>query len=143
MGLKYLGIHFGGHAFMSKNWEGVWENVEGRLNGWKWLLPKMSLKGQVLVINNLVLSMLWHRLACMDPSKKCCPGYRQPWADFFWDHLQWISQSVLLLPGEEGGLGLVHLESRGVTFRVQFVQRLLCGPSDLLETCGSSCVKAM
>lgn len=44
---------------------------------------------------------------------------------------------------EEGGLGLVYLESRGVTFRVQFVQRLLCGPSDLLETCGSSCVKAM
>lgn len=38
----------------------------------------------------------------------------------------WIAsghQSVLFLPREEGGLGLVHLEGRGATFRLQFGRR--------------------
>ena len=52
---KYLGVFLssklGGHC--------------GKLKKWKWLLPQMSYR--VLVLNNLVASMLWHRLACMDP----------------------------------------------------------------------------
>ncbi len=32
----------------------------------------------------------------------------------------------------EGGQGLIHLSSRGATFRFQFVQRFLCGPKDLV-----------
>ncbi|KAI3356999.1 hypothetical protein L3Q82_003632 [Scortum barcoo] len=33
---------------------------------------------------------------------------------------------------EEGGQGLVHLASRGAAFRLQFLQRLLTGPADLV-----------
>ena len=33
---------------------------------------------------------------------------------------------------EEGGLGLVHLASRGAAFRLGFIQRLLTGPADLV-----------
>ncbi len=32
---------------------------------WRWLIPNMS--KHVLVVNNLVASSLWHRLACADP----------------------------------------------------------------------------
>ncbi|KAI3372190.1 hypothetical protein L3Q82_007029 [Scortum barcoo] len=32
--------------------------------------------------------------------------------DFFWDRLHWVPQSILFLPKEEGGQGLVHLASR-------------------------------
>ena len=46
---------------------GLREKVEGRLKKWKWILPKQSFKGRMLIINNLVSSMLWHRLVCMDP----------------------------------------------------------------------------
>ncbi len=46
-----------------KNWENVCENVEGRSESWKWLLPKMSFRGRALIINNLVASSLWHRLS--------------------------------------------------------------------------------
>ncbi len=43
------------------------ENVEGRLERWKWLLPKMSFRGRALIINNLVASSLWHRLSVLEP----------------------------------------------------------------------------
>ncbi|KAI3352111.1 hypothetical protein L3Q82_020926 [Scortum barcoo] len=52
--------------------------------------------------------------------------------DFFWDKLHWVPQSVLFLPKEEGGQGLVHLASRAAAFRLQFIQRLLSGPKDLV-----------
>lgn len=76
--LLYFGIHLSDQAFKSKNWEKVIEN-EVRMKGWKWLLPRMSFKGRVLVINNLVSSMLWHCLAYMDPPQTCCPGFRRSW----------------------------------------------------------------
>ncbi|KAI3369590.1 hypothetical protein L3Q82_024474, partial [Scortum barcoo] len=43
-------------------------------------------------------------------------------------------QAVLFLPKEEGGQGLVHLagSSRCAAFRLQFIQRLLYGPQDLV-----------
>lgn len=40
--------------------------TEGKTNKWKWLMPQMSYRGRTLVLNNLVASMLWHRLACLD-----------------------------------------------------------------------------
>ncbi|KAI3356821.1 hypothetical protein L3Q82_003336 [Scortum barcoo] len=52
--------------------------------------------------------------------------------NFFWDRLHWLPQAVLFLPKEEGGQGLVHLASRGAAFRLQFIQRLLYGPQDLV-----------
>jgi len=39
---------------------------------------------------------------------------------------------VLFLPKEEGGQGLVHLPSRHATFRLQFIQKFLTGPVDLV-----------
>ncbi|KAI3354578.1 hypothetical protein L3Q82_019083, partial [Scortum barcoo] len=46
--------------------------------------------------------------------------------------LHWLPQAVLFLPKEEGGQGLVHLASRSAAFRLQFIQRLLYGPQDLV-----------
>ncbi len=66
-GLKYLGIFLGDESTNQKNWENVRENVEGRSESWKWLLPKMSFRGRALIINNLVASSLWHRLSVLEP----------------------------------------------------------------------------
>ncbi|KAI3355855.1 hypothetical protein L3Q82_004225 [Scortum barcoo] len=43
---------------------------------------------------------------------------------------------------EEGGQGLVHLASRGAAFRLQFLQRLLTGPADLVWRRLSCCILA-
>ncbi|KAK3538149.1 hypothetical protein QTP70_032484, partial [Hemibagrus guttatus] len=58
--------------------------------------------------------------------------------DFFWDGLHWIPQSILHLPKEEGGQGLVQLSSRAAAFRLQFIQRLLTGPRDLVWRAAAS-----
>ncbi|KAK3573134.1 hypothetical protein QTP86_014124 [Hemibagrus guttatus] len=58
--------------------------------------------------------------------------------DFFWDGLHWIPQSVLHLPKEEGGQGLVQLSSRAAAFRLQFIQRLLTGPRVLVWRAAAS-----
>lgn len=41
--------------------------------------------------------------------------------------MHWVPQSVLYLPKEEGGQGLVNLQSRTAAFRLQFIQKLLSG----------------
>ena len=125
-------MFLGDELFFKKNWEGVLESIEGRLKRWRWLLPCMSFRGRTLVVNNLVSSSLWHRLAVVDPPSNLLSQVQAVLVDFFWDRLHWLPQAVLFLPKEEGGQGLVHLASRCAAFRLQFVQRLLYGPKDLV-----------
>ncbi|KAK3538764.1 hypothetical protein QTP86_015657 [Hemibagrus guttatus] len=111
------------------------EHVKGRLSRWKRLVPRMSYRGRTLVINNLAASSPWHKLACVDPPPNLLANIQALLVDFFWDGLHWIPQSVLHLPKEEGGQGLVQLARRAAAFRLQFLQRLLTGPQKLnMET---------
>uniref|UniRef100_A0A8C2FKM2 Reverse transcriptase domain-containing protein n=1 Tax=Cyprinus carpio TaxID=7962 RepID=A0A8C2FKM2_CYPCA len=124
-GIKYLGVYLGDDSVLQKNWEGLMEKVKGRLDKWKWLLPNMSYRGRTLIVNNLVASSLWHRLACVDPSPQFLAEVQAALVNFFWDKLHWVPQSVLYLPKDEGGHGLIHLQSRMAAFRLQFLKRLL------------------
>ncbi|KAK3520082.1 hypothetical protein QTP70_013029 [Hemibagrus guttatus] len=74
---------------------------------------------------------LWHKLACVDLPPNLLASIQALLVDF-WDGLHWIPQSILHLPKEEGGQGLVQLASRTAAFRLQFLQRLLTGPKDLI-----------
>ncbi|KAK3555034.1 hypothetical protein QTP86_005696 [Hemibagrus guttatus] len=121
-GFKYLGVYLGTNEFLNKNWEGSVEHVKGRLSRWKRLVPKMSYRGRTLVINNLAALSLWHKLACVDPPPNLLANIQAQLVDFFWDGLHWIPQSVLHLPKEEGGQGLVQLSSRAAAFRLQFIR---------------------
>ncbi|KAK3528245.1 hypothetical protein QTP86_027962, partial [Hemibagrus guttatus] len=131
-GFKYLGVYLGNNGFLNKNWEGTVEHVKGRLSKWKWLVPRMSYRGRTLVINNLAALFLWHKLVCVDPPPNLLASIQALLVDFFWDGLYWIPQSVLHLPKEEGGQGLVQLASRTAAFHLQFLQRLLTGRKDLI-----------
>ena len=128
-GFKYLGVFLG--DAIQKNWDGAIEKIKGRLNKWRWLLPQLSYRGRCLIINNLVASFLWHKLMCLDPPPNLLAKVQALLIDFFWDRLHWVPQSVLYLPREEGGQGVVHLSSRGAAFRLHFIQRLLTGPENL------------
>ncbi len=124
-GFKYLGVYLGDEMSIQKNWEGVVDKVKGRLDKWKWLIPKLSYIGRTLIVNNLVASCLWHRLACLDPPAQILTKIQWMLVDFLGDKLHWVSQSVLYLPKEEGGHGLMHLKSRIAAFHLQFLQRFL------------------
>ncbi len=126
-GFKYLGVFLGDDFIVKKNWDNVLERVKGRLNKWKWLIPKMSYRGRILIINNLVASSLWHRLACVDPPVSLLSDIQRVLIDFFWEKLHWVSQSVLYLSKDEGGQGLINVQSRTAAFRMRFIHRLLYG----------------
>lgn len=82
-------------------------------------MPQLSYRGRSLIINNLVASFLWHKLMVLDPPPNLLSKIQALLVDFFWDRLHWIPQSVLYLPKDEGGQGVVHLSSRGAAFRLQ------------------------
>lgn len=52
--------------------------------------------------------------------------------------MHWVPKSVLYLSKDEGGLGLIHLQSRTAAFRLQYVQRLLQCSSEL-SWMGAAC----
>ena len=130
-GLKYLGVFLGDDSFVSKNWEGVFDKVKGRLGKWKWLLPQLSYRGRILITNNLVASSLWHKFACMEPPALLLDSIQKEVVDFFWDKMHWVPQAVLFLSREDGGQGLMNLVSRRDAYRLQFIQRLLTAPKTL------------
>lgn len=82
-GFKYLGVFLGDDSTVQKNWDDAFEIVKGRLSKWKWLIPKMSYRGRTLIINNLVASTLWHRLACVDPPLCLLSDIQKVLIDFF------------------------------------------------------------
>ena len=130
-GLKVLGVFLGTEGFQNKNWEGVKEKVCARLSKWKWLLPQLSYRGRVLVANNLVASTLWHRLIALTPPRGLMEDIQRVILDFFWSGRHWIRAAALYLPVAEGGQGLINIQAKIASFRLQTAQRLLynCGPS--------------
>lgn len=131
-GLKYLGVYLGDESVQQKNWDGIIEKMEGRLKKWKWIHSQLSFRGRVLILNNLIASNMWHKLSCVEPPTGLLSRLQTILVDFFWDRLHWVPQSVLFLPVEEGGQGLVSLSSRYATFRFQFIQKFLTGSVDVI-----------
>ncbi|TWW71161.1 hypothetical protein D4764_17G0006440 [Takifugu flavidus] len=79
-------------------------------------------------------------LSCMEPPSGLLAQLQTRVLAFFWDSMHWVQQGVLYLPREEGGQGLIHLASRTAAFRIQFVQRFLTGPADLMWRDVARCV---
>ena len=55
------------------------ERVCARLSKWKWLLPQLSYRGRVLIVNNLVALTLWHRLIALPPPRGLMEFRGQLW----------------------------------------------------------------
>ncbi|CAM4565211.1 unnamed protein product [Lepidochelys olivacea] len=94
---------------------------------WTGLLQCLSLCGRALVLNQLVLSLLWHWLNTLSPVPGILARLHRTALEFFWPGLHWVSAGVLSLPLEKGGQDLVCLRSQVHVFRLQALQRLLCG----------------
>ncbi len=119
-GFKYLGVFLGDDFIVKKNWDDVLERVKGRLNKWKWLIPKMWYRGRTLIINNLVASSLRHRLACVDPPVSLLSDIQRVLIDFFCEKLHWVSQSVLYLSKDERRTGSYKCAKQNCSFSYVF-----------------------
>lgn len=132
-GMKCLGVYLGTEEYKKNNWDGLLDKVCARMSRWNWLLPELSYRGRVLVVNNLAASTLWHRLTVLEPPSQLMRELQSKFVDFFWTGQHWLPAPVLYLPVWEGGQGLVNLTCRLLTLRLQAAQRLLYG-EDLLWT---------
>lgn len=110
-GLKVWGVFLGTEDFQRQNWEGPVDGVRTRLSKWIWLLPRLSYRGRVHVVNNLVASALWHKLAVLPPPQGLIAEIQKAVVNFFWLGLHWLKSAVLYLPIQEGVQGLVDIAS--------------------------------
>ncbi len=78
----------------------------------------------------LVASLLWYRLACVDPHPHFSSEVQAALVHFWGDKLHLVPQGILYLPKEEGGQGLIHQQSRIAAFHLRFLQRFLDGSTD-------------
>lgn len=124
-GFKFLGVFLGSDLYKTKNWDGIIEKMCVRLSNWKWILPRLSYRGRVLIVNNLIASSLWHKMAVVDPPVNLVKDIQRQLVNFFWSGQHWLRAAVLYLPVCEGGQGLIDIESRVAAFRLQAAQRLL------------------
>uniref|UniRef100_A0A4W5P160 Reverse transcriptase domain-containing protein n=1 Tax=Hucho hucho TaxID=62062 RepID=A0A4W5P160_9TELE len=124
-GFKFLGIFLGSEVHQRKNWEGVKDKICNRLSKWNWILPQLSYRGRVLVVNNLAASILWHKLIVLNPPDELIREIQRVLVNFFWNGQHWLRESVLYLQLSEGGQGLMDIKSKVAAFRLQIVQRLL------------------
>ncbi len=91
----------------------------------KCVLPKLSHRGRALVVNNLVASMIWHRMIVLNSPNNIVSDIQRNVIKKNVSGYQWTKAAVLFLPVKEGGHGLMDIQSRIMTFRIQAVQRLL------------------
>ncbi|KAL7836203.1 hypothetical protein AOLI_G00274870 [Acnodon oligacanthus] len=103
---------------------------------WAWVPPQLSYRGRVLVANNLIASMLWHRFTVLEPPDFLIKKIQRKLMDFFWTGQHWTRAAILYLPLHEGGQGLIDLSSR--IRRLQMAQKLLYGSG--LAWAGTACV---
>ncbi|CAM4682067.1 unnamed protein product, partial [Caretta caretta] len=126
--LLYLSIYLSAtHPSPPENWENLEGRVIEQLRKWTGLLRCLSLRGRMLVLNQLVLSMLWYRLNTLVPAPGFLTNLRTSILGFFWSGTHWAPVGVLHLPLKEGGQGLKCLHTQVRVFHLQALQRLLYG----------------
>ncbi len=96
----------------------ILENKRSIGKKYKWLLPQMSyrLLSCILVINNLVESSLRQTFDGVDAPNEFLVNIQRELVNFSWDNYHWTHQSILFLPKEEGGQGLVNLTSERASY---------------------------
>ena len=114
-GLKFLGVWLGTVQAQIQNWEGLREKVHAQL----------SYRGRVLIANNLIASALWHKFTVLNPPDSLVDDIQKALVNFFWNGHHWLRAAVLYLPVQEGGQGLIDIQSRVAVLRLQAVQHLL------------------
>lgn len=125
-GLKILGIYIGNSLdFCKQNWENLENEISTKLLNWLPLSKALSFRGRITITNLLAASKLWHRLAVIDVPGNILNAIQKLLINFIWSGKHWLPKELLFLPLDKGGQGLVHLESRIRTFRIQYAQSFM------------------
>ena len=124
-GLRFLGVHLGNYNhYVKQNWTNCSEKLNRTLSRWTPLSSSLSLKGKVLIANQLAATQVFHSLAVLCPPEDILSGLQRRLVDFVLSgkrHL--LEKEKLFQPCNHGGLGLACLRARSLTFKFALIQR--------------------
>ena len=126
-GLTFLGVHLGtSNTFINQNWMKCKEKLNKTLTRWTSITHSLSLKGKILVANQLAASKIFHHLATLSPPKSILTELQEMLINFVWSNKRHLlKKQILYQEPNKGGLGLVCLQARVLAFRFAFLQRFL------------------
>ena len=126
-GLPFLGVHLGNtHKYVQKNWDKCKDKLNKTLSSWSRLSHSLSFKGKVIIANQLAASKLFHPLAVLSPPENILSELQGSLVDFVWSNKRhYLKKELLYKKPDRGGLGLVCLQARVLTFRFSTIQRFL------------------
>jgi exonuclease III len=128
---KVLGVFLGVKEQEARDltWSGVINKVRKVVNMWRG--RSLKLKGKVIVVNSLLMSIFIHVMNVLDVPEWVLSEINTILVDFLWDGKgAKISFKTLIAGYEEGGLKLVDLNVRKKAIRVKMVRKYLYGELD-------------
>ena len=126
--VRFLGVHLGNtETSRQKNWKLCKEKLNNALSRWSGLARTMSFKGKIIIANQIAASKLLHFLAVLPLPEQVLDELQETLINFVWSQKRhMLNRKVLFQSPLKGGLGLVCLKSRVMTYRFSVLQRLFC-----------------
>ena len=87
----------------------------------------LSYGGRVLIVNSLCASEVWYMLSVLEPAADYSVTLQKKFIDCVWQGRHWISREKIVLSKGQGGLGLVDINCRLLSFRARFIHDYLYG----------------
>lgn len=127
-GLKMLGVFIGNNSeFEDKNWDNIESMINKKIDSWKGLAPILSIRGRILIVNQLAASKIMYKIPVLTPPKDLLVSLEKLFVDFIWCGKHWLPKDVLFLSIQDGGHGLIDLVTRVKTSRLLSVRDMLIG----------------
>lgn len=133
VGDKFLGVWIGNDLIHETQIisQQLQDKLEHALTTWLPRAAPLSLRGRVLILNQFIAPKLWHILQCHSPPQQIVKRLQSCLVNFIWSSgKHWVKGNVLTAPVNQGGLGLIDIEDKIISFRFLYIQRLIFGPSD-------------
>ena len=123
--LKSLGVVFTNSPhFRNTQWQECIEQLDKKIHHWKKF--KLSFKGKSIVINQTMLSNLWHLAFTIPlPGKRKIKLLESKIEKFLWDNSSIkTNKMVSKLPIQKGGLNIVDIRDKLVSIQVSWLSKL-------------------
>lgn len=133
--VSILGIFFKNSmtddAHFQLNFQHKLQKIEDICN--TWLNRNISLKGKVVLVNSLLISILHYPCSCTFVPQRVYRQFKKIITDFLWKGgRSKIAYDVLIQDISDGGLKLQDLETRVKTIHVKWIQHMWLNPTSTL-----------
>ena len=132
---KTRNTHYENSECENLNWRDKVQKIKQTLNLWRQRMLKIH--GRVTVINSLLMSKLWYSLSVIPIPFWARDSIQKECINFLWKcgvHL--LSYKTAVGDRTNGGLRLVDIYLKMLSFRLKFLTKYLCATKQLVwKTC--------